>query len=88
MSDGANQSVEANRADEPAAMKDPYRLLVENITDYAIYMLEPDGIVANWNRGAQRFKGYTSDDIVGQHFSRFFTDKDRAEGLLQHILQT
>lgn len=54
-----------------------YRLLVDAITDYAIYMLDPNGIVTNWNTGAQRFKGYRADEIVGQHFSRFYTPVDR-----------
>jgi PAS domain S-box-containing protein len=71
-----------------SAIEDSYRLLVESITDYAIYMLDPNGIVANWNRGAQRFKGYAADEIVGYHFSRFFTEQDRADGLPARILAT
>jgi len=47
-----------------------YRLLVEAVTDYAIYMLDPNGIVSSWNAGAQRFKGYLPDEIIGRHFSR------------------
>ncbi|KMO43551.1 histidine kinase [Methylobacterium tarhaniae] len=58
-----------------------YRLLVDSIVDYAIYMLDAQGHVASWNRGAERFKGYTSREIIGQHFSRFYTDEDRATGL-------
>lgn len=58
-----------------------YRLLVEAVTDYAIYMLDPSGIVSSWNPGARRFKGYAAEEIVGQHFSRFYTDEDRASGL-------
>ena len=58
-----------------------YRLLVEAITDYAIYMLDPTGIITSWNPGAQRFKGYFADEIIGQHFSRFYTDEDRATDL-------
>lgn len=57
-----------------------YRLLVESIDDYAIYMLDPQGNVANWNAGAQRFKGYTASEIVGQNFARFYTDGDRSAG--------
>jgi PAS domain S-box-containing protein len=57
-----------------------YRLLVESITDYAIYMLDSDGVVTSWNPGAQRFKGYVADEIVGQHFSVFYTEADRAAG--------
>jgi PAS domain S-box-containing protein len=65
-----------------------FRLLVEGVTDYAIYMLDPSGVVSNWNPGAQRLKGYTADDIVGQHFSRFYTKEDRAAGLPAHVLAT
>ena len=54
-----------------------YRLLIEAVTDYAIYMLDPDGIVTSWNPGAQRFKGYAPDEIIGQHFSRFYSEEDR-----------
>lgn len=72
--------------DGSLAIDDSYRLLVESITDYAIYMLDPNGIVTNWNRGAQRFTGYAADEIVGQHFSRFFTEQDRADGLTDTIL--
>jgi PAS domain S-box-containing protein len=50
------------------------------VTDYALYMLDPAGIVANWNAGGQRIKGYTSEEIVGQHFSRFYSDADQAAG--------
>jgi PAS domain S-box-containing protein len=57
------------------------RLLVEGVTDYAIYMLDPDGYVSSWNLGAQRFKGYLPHQIIGQHFSVFYTDEDRASGL-------
>ncbi len=54
-----------------------FRHLVQGVTDYAIYMLDLDGIVANWNAGAERAKGYTAEDIVGQHFSCFYTEEDR-----------
>jgi PAS domain S-box-containing protein len=66
---------------------DRYRLLIDSITDYAIYMLDPDGYVASWNPGAQRVKGYTAQDIVGQHFSRFYTEEDMAAGEPQRGLQ-
>jgi PAS domain S-box-containing protein len=49
-----------------------FRLLVDGVTDYAICMLDPSGIVANWNTGAARMKGYAANEIVGQHFSRFY----------------
>jgi len=57
-----------------------FRLLVEGVADYALYMLDPAGIVTSWNIGGERIKGYTSDEIVGQHFSRFYTEADRANG--------
>ena len=65
-----------------------YRLLVEAVTDYAIFMLDPTGIVTSWNPGAQRIKGYSPDEIVGQHFSRFYTDEDRATALPRRALET
>ena len=58
-----------------------FRLLVQSVTDYAIYMLDPDGRVTNWNIGAQRIKGYRPEEIIGEHFSRFYTEEDRAAGL-------
>ena len=65
-----------------------YRSLIEAVTDYAIYMLDPMGIVTSWNAGAQRFKGYAPREIIGQHFSRFYTDKDRAQNLPARALET
>jgi PAS domain S-box-containing protein len=56
------------------------RLLVDAITDYAIYMLSPQGHVATWNVGAQRLKGYSQEEIIGRHFSNFYTEEDRAAG--------
>ena len=58
-----------------------YRLLVESISDYAIYMLDTDGRVTSWNPGAQRFKGYAAEEIIGQHFSRFYTAEEQAAGV-------
>lgn len=65
-----------------------YRLLVQGVVDYAIYMLSPQGRVSNWNAGAQRAKGYQADEIVGQHFSRFYTAEDQASGAPQAGLDT
>ena len=58
-----------------------FRLLVRNVTDYAIFMLDPDGVVSSWNLGAERIKGYRPEEIVGQHFSKFYTEEDRASGM-------
>jgi PAS domain S-box-containing protein len=65
-----------------------YRLLVEAVTDYAIYMLDPEGIVASWNPGAQRLKGYEASEIIGQHFSRFYTEEERNSGWPARALET
>ncbi|HEY3392165.1 MAG TPA: PAS domain S-box protein, partial [Lacipirellulaceae bacterium] len=56
------------------------RLMIESVRDYAIFMLDTQGHVATWNAGAERIKGYTADEIIGQHFSVFFTSEDLAEG--------
>jgi PAS domain S-box-containing protein len=57
-----------------------YRLLVESAEDYAIFALDPTGRVLSWNRGAERFKGYTADEIIGRHFSLFYPAEDVAAG--------
>lgn len=57
-----------------------FRLLVEGVKDYAIFMLDPEGRVVTWNRGAERIKGYRSEEILGQHFSVFYTEKDIERG--------
>ena len=58
-----------------------YRQLVEAVIDYAIFQLDLNGIIATWNSGAQRIKGYSSDEIIGQHFSTFYTEEDRANNV-------
>ncbi|HEX4737603.1 MAG TPA: PAS domain S-box protein [Allosphingosinicella sp.] len=65
-----------------------FRMLVQGVRDYAIYMLDRDGYVTNWNTGAAAIKGYSEAEIVGQHFSRFYTEEDRANGEPQRALQT
>jgi PAS domain S-box-containing protein len=65
---------------------DRFRLLVDAITDYAIYMLDTSGHIATWNPGAERAKGYSQEEILGQHFSRFYTEEDRAAGLPERAL--
>lgn len=57
-----------------------YRLLIESITDYAIYMLDSEGVILSWNAGAERIKGYARDEIIGQNFSRFYAPQDREAG--------
>jgi PAS domain S-box-containing protein len=57
-----------------------FRLLVQGVTDYAIYMLDPDGYITNWNIGGERIKGYSESEAIGKHFSVFYTEEDRARG--------
>ncbi len=70
----------------PPTDESRYRLLVEAVTDYAIYMLDPAGMVTSWNPGARRFKGYEAHEIIGEHFSRFYTPEDRSIGLPEAAL--
>src|ERR1700753_3897880 len=65
-----------------------YELLVQSVVDYACYMLSPEGRVETWNAGAERIKGYTAREIIGEHFSRFYTDEDRAAGVPELALRT
>jgi PAS domain S-box-containing protein len=64
-----------------------FRLLVQGVTDYAIYMMDPEGHVSSWNAGAERIKSYTAEDVIGTHFSRFFEESDQASGLPQNALE-
>ena len=64
-----------------------FQLLVEGVTDHAMYMLDARGHVTSWNRGAQRIKGYTADEVVGEHFSRFYTEEDQASRRPQNALE-
>ncbi len=70
----------------PSFGEEQYRLLVDAVVDYAIYMLDPRGRVSSWNSGARRLKGYDAPEIIGEHFSRFYTEEDRASGLPQRGL--
>lgn len=65
-----------------------FQLLVSSVVDYAVFMLDPNGIVSNWNAGAQRIKGYQASEIVGRHFETFYTPEDRAAGVPRRALQT
>ena len=65
--DGYRQAEQAVRESE-----ERFRLLVEQVQDYAIFLLDPDGRIVSWNAGAQRIKGYTAQEIIGEHFSRFY----------------
>ncbi|HEX3536046.1 MAG TPA: PAS domain S-box protein [Stellaceae bacterium] len=65
-----------------------FRILVQGVIDYAIFLLDPNGTIATWNQGAARLKGYAPDEIIGRHFSTFYTEEDRAAGLPQRALRT
>lgn len=71
---------------QPSA--ETFQLLVDSVTDYALYMLDPDGRIMTWNAGAERFKGYSAQEIVGEHFSRFFSQEDRDASLPSRALAT
>jgi hypothetical protein len=64
-----------------------FRLLIEGVSEYAIFMLDANGRVATWNVGAERIKGYKADEIIGQHFSIFYPEEARASGWPEHELQ-
>jgi len=70
--------------DLPAA--DRFALLIDAVTDYAIYLLDNEGVIRTWNSGAERIKGYRARDVIGQHFSLFFTAEDRALDVPGQIL--
>jgi PAS domain S-box-containing protein len=80
MQPSAQSSVDAIEAER-------FRQFIMGVTDYAIYMLSPQGVVVTWNAGAQRFKGYHPDEIIGRHFSMFYTDEDRAAGRPAYALE-
>lgn len=77
---------EERTSPDPLSGAHRFQLLVDAVKDYAIYLLDPEGYVTSWNTGAQRFKGYAADEILGQHFSRFYTEEDRAAGLPRRAL--
>ena len=65
-----------------------FRLLVESISDYAVYMLDLKGEILSWNRGGERIKGYAADEVIGRHFSLFYTPEDRRTGVPSRLLET
>src|SRR6478672_3733751 len=79
---------QSDRLTESLSDDGRYRLLIQAVTDYAIYMLDPTGIVTSWNPGAERFKGYSPSEIIGQHFSRFYTPEDQKRGIPALALAT
>ena len=85
-----NASLERRIADRTAEIREQsdrlaesehhFRMLVEGVTDYAMYLLDPGGIITSWNPGAERIKGYAADEVIGRHFSTFYTEEDRDAG--------
>jgi len=85
---GRHITAEKQAAEALRESEQQFRLLVAGVTDYALYMLDPNGIVSSWNAGAERIKGYTAEEIIGQHFSRFYTEDDRKHGRPGRALAT
>ena len=83
---GRHITTEKWAAEQLRESEQQFRLLVAGVTDYALIMLDPKGIVTSWNAGAERIKGYSAQEIVGRHFSQFYTDEDRANGMPQRAL--
>ena len=65
-----------------------FRILVQGVTDYAIFMLDPEGRVRSWNPGAERIKGYSADEVIGRHFSLFYTPEDREAGIPARAIES
>ena len=87
----ANETLEAKVAERTAALyqsEQQFQQLVMGITDCAIYMMDPKGFIVSWNAGAERIKGYAATEIVGKHFSTFYTREDRESGLPERALAT
>src|ERR1044072_2837289 len=79
------EALEGDLESVDISTSDPFKLLVQSIVDYAIYMLDPKGFVTSWNAGAERIKGFQTEEIVGQHFSKFYTEEDREAGLPKKV---
>ncbi|WP_373049613.1 sensor histidine kinase [Vulgatibacter sp.] len=88
MSEASSQIMGAHEADEAAALGRRASLLVDTVLDYAIFLLSPEGVVESWNTGAAALKGYSADEVVGTHVSRFYPKEDVEAGLPQLLLRT
>jgi PAS domain S-box-containing protein len=88
LSDRRKSELERRQRDEELLRSEErFRLIIDAVEDYAIFMLDPQGRVATWNSGAERLKGYTVKEIIGQHFERFRLDEDVREGRAQQELE-
>lgn len=88
LSSGKSSRFDAAGTVSEVPVEDRYAMLIDAVQDYAIFMLDTDGRVASWNSGAQRIKGYTRDEIIGRHFSAFYTPEDIAGGKPERELRT
>jgi PAS domain S-box-containing protein len=86
---GSNRDItEAKQAEQAVRESEEYlRLMLQSVKDYAILTLDPDGNISSWNEGAQRIKGYTEDEIIGEHYSIFYTEEDRESGHVDEVLE-
>lgn len=84
---GDRRSVAARDGEALKESENRFRLLVDGVADHAIFMLDPTGHLTNWNSGAHRIKGYADDEIVGRHFSVFYTPEDREAGVPKRALE-
>jgi PAS domain S-box-containing protein len=85
---GTDNSARKHAEEKLRSTEESFRLMVESVSDYAIVMLDPHGSVVSWNTGAERIKGFQSDEIVGKHFARFYTKGDVADGKPQRDLDS
>ncbi len=85
--EGVNLPTRANTGHELRQSEELFRLLVDGVKDYAIFVLDPAGIVSSWNTGAQNIKGYAASEIIGSHFSRFYTPEDLARNWPERELE-
>jgi PAS domain S-box-containing protein len=81
------RSLDSPPRESLAQTDERFRLLVEGVADYAIFMLDPQGRVLTWNTGAKRIKGYEANEIIGQHFSKFYPLEALHRHLPEHELQ-
>ncbi len=86
-----NETLEVRVEERSAALdrsQTQFRLLVQGVSDYAIYMLDPSGLVSSWNAGAERIKGFAPEEVIGRHFRTFYPEEDRDRGLPEQALET